>query len=328
MVGPGKIVDTVVFLDIDGVLNIGVKDQKGAPLLLNQSNVDYANAKRGGLKPTTSWFGGRQGLSGERLKVVERIVEFMDHDLGSSEETGTYHKFTCGNECHVSPVLVERMAQIVDACGDNRSMVLSSNWRRPMFEQKKTGLEEKVSKLLNKPFFFDATTRQQEEKTPGDRLACIGEYVEGLYAEGGAVPSRTLRILVLEDFFINPLQGWSCEGREIRCAGDVEEYLRQRAPKGADLAVKLIHPYDEWTTSTNMRMQVGAGLKLEDVREAEDFLARTSPVTSETSSSSLGKALHTVHDLTSLLHCLSPHENGALVKQVMPWITTHLPCTV
>jgi len=82
---------------------------------------------------------------------------------------------------------------------------------------------------------------------------------------------RDIRVVVLEDFHITPLNGWSCCGERMTSTQDVEKYLRKRLPSHMDAAVRLIHTYDQWTTNSGIHMRVGSGLTLKHFYDAIAF---------------------------------------------------------
>merc|ERR1719270_787706 len=117
-------------------------------------------------------------------------------------------------------------------------------------------------------------TPQCEEEVAADRLRSIGRHLESLSA-CGALP---LRVLVIDDFFLTPLSGWLCDDVEVSKAEDAEAYLRNCAPS-ADLRVKLVHTYASWETAAGLGVQVGCGITMAHLRQAEDFLeAELEPV--------------------------------------------------
>lgn len=282
-----QLIDTVIFVDVDGVLNVGARDQDDYPLLFNQSNVGYAVARR-----------GRSARSRTEQDCVDKLLSVSEREIGRGE-AATYMKFVCVQESHVSEVLAARLAAIVEKSGEGRSVVLSSNWRRPQHAKKVQQLEMEVSKHLGSSFHFDARTKQVEEKRAGDRLRCIGDYLEDL-CRARDLGKKPLKVLVLEDFFITPLDGWECDGMHVHSAMAAEAYLRGRAPN--QLEVKLVHTYDEWKTSSGLRVQIGAGLTQEHLEVAEAFLARATAAEA------------------------SEHERWAdCLATTMPWLSLHMP---
>jgi len=259
--------ETVIFVDIDGVLNVGVKDQDDAPLLFNDSNREFALGQR-----------GRRQANKHDEDCVQKLMSVATQCPPSHEEGSSYSDLTCAKGSHVSQVLSKRLAQIVQAAGPRKSVVLSSNWRKPQHAHRVRKLEAEVSRHLGSEFAFDARTRPAEERCAADRLRCIGDYVESLCSPKGRFhDGRPLRLLVLEDFFITPLDGWSCGNSDIDSTAAAEAYLLNRAPSSANVAAKLVHTYHEWCTPSGLRVQVGAGLTNLFFKQAIDFISAPVP---------------------------------------------------
>lgn len=238
--------DTLIFLDIDGVLNVGVRDASGGPLLLSEGNLALAR------RDHSPEFLGAHGDAVAKIKQVD--ARFGD--------------LACPGCDHFSPVLVRRFVDILRAAGPRSTVVLSSCWRRRMRGWRVKRLEREISEQLGTHFEFHEATESAEEKEPGDRLFCIGNYVAQRCASGNA---HDLRIVILEDFFIAPVDGWRCRGRRIHDVSSAEAYVRRRARRAAE--VKLVHCYEEWAMDSGVRVQVGAGLSEADVGATLQFLA-------------------------------------------------------
>jgi len=253
----------VIYVDVDGVLNVGARDFGEAPILLTEDSLNFA-AERD----------DNPFLSQATRCSVDRIASLAMQDLGDEEE-GTFCKLACPGSSQLSPVLIRRLAGLMQRAGPNRMVVLASNWRRGrQAGPKVAALEAALSQHLGYAFAFDAQTEgSSREKLASERLRCIGEHLRSLFANGCSF-DRPLRVLVLEDFFVTPLDGWLCEGVEVRTNADAEGYLRRCVPEEADLDVRLVHTYDEWQADSGLRVQVGTGLTLERCREAEQFLSK------------------------------------------------------
>lgn len=258
--------ETVIFVDVDGVLNVGVRDSDGvAPLLFNQSNRAFAISMKD------------QKLKAERdEECKEKLLSVMGRALPPKHQTGragdsTYSDLVCAKGSSISDALAAYFAEIIRAAGPQASVVLSSNWRKPAHIGRVRKLEEHVSKHLGSEFKFDGCTPFVEERCAADRLRCIGEHLKTMYAE--RTESRTpLRILLLEDFFVTPMDGWTCDGSTMDSVTAAEMYLRKQVPSEVDLSLKLVHTYDEWRTASGLRVQVGAGLCEHFTRQALAFL--------------------------------------------------------
>lgn len=249
---PRAAVGTVVFLDVDGVLNVGIKDPPMKPILLSTDNVSKALCSESAL-------GARiMGVCGRHQRGQAPGGGAAYSELASDASTG------------VSEVLVGRLAEVLRGAGDGRLVVLASSWRDPSHRPKVERLEQRISHALGEPFRFDDTTRVCKDSSPAARLACIGDYVSDHC--GGWQSSA--RVLVLEDFHINPLGGWSVDGLPVRGAADVEAYLKSRAPPTSDLSVLLLHTVDQWTSAEGLLEQIGGGLSWQDVERAMKFFAQ------------------------------------------------------
>jgi len=247
--------DTLIFVDVDGVLNVGVKDPGKSPVSFNEANVNFAEKLLG------------QGIKDE---CARRLIAVHRKQVGNGEQEGTtYAKFLALQDVDVSDVLVSRLAQIITAAGDRRTVVLSSNWRRPQHAKAVAKLEECIGKHLGqKHFTFDSRTAMKEESAPQLRLCLIGEYIAEYCSKH---PGTRVRALVLEDFYISAIDNWTCTGgAKVDCVNSAEKFLRNRAP-AADLAVKLCYTYDQFE-ERKLWLQVGTGLNADHLCQALSFL--------------------------------------------------------
>jgi len=247
----------LVFVDIDGVLNIGISDPgHGSPLSCNPDNVCKANKIGEATRlRSTSW---------QRLLAVSgRHVD---------TENSTYGDL-CEGSGHLANIFVERLAALLAAAETQGEVicVLSSTWRVKNMKGVRQ-LEEGVSKHMGKQWCFDAMTDAEERGNPSGRLENIGNFLtqwvktyEGTF--------DTARALVLEDFHITPLNGWSLRGMSMTCEQDVEAYLYERLPPLVEnVAVRFVHTFDQWTTASGMDIHVGSGLTSKHFRGAMDFV--------------------------------------------------------
>mmetsp|Transcript_68128 Transcript_68128/g.221847 ORF Transcript_68128/g.221847 Transcript_68128/m.221847 type:complete len:302 (-) Transcript_68128:190-1095(-) len=267
--------DTMIFVDVDGVLNVGARDDGGAPLMLNCDGIEDA---------TKLW--GKHEKHPMR-DTIERLVSISRRPLDHGEDA-TFSKLASVGSSEVSDVLIGRLAELIRAAGERRMVVLSSRWKS--HRKRVQRLEEVISLHLKAPFTFDAKTATDRLMTPEGRLESIGDFLAGLCEWRGKKGLRgKLRALVLEDFHINPMGGWSCGGALIPSVDAAERYLRQRLPPAADaetcssgsepmmLEVKLVHTYTEWKTPGGLRVQVGTGLTMKYFCEAARALGKGVP---------------------------------------------------
>jgi len=253
----GDDLHTVIYLDVDGVLNVTARDGRAA-LLFSEKNLQFARMQAKGwgfLRPTVK-------------DTVERLISIAKHKLGHGEG-GTYAALATRGDLPVAPVLVERVARLIRAAGPRRTVVLASSWRLPKHKANVARLEREISRHLGEEFTFDARTPIREDGTPQQRLECIGDSIRGLAvgSEGAG-----LRVLVLDDFFGARLQGLSLGGEAADSAEGAERYLQGCCQASGKVSVRVVQPLDEWATSRGTRVQVGMGLTTEHFCRAMCFL--------------------------------------------------------
>jgi len=247
---------TLLFVDIDGVLNIGISDPGyGSALSCNSDNICRANKVSAATRARcTSW----QRL----LAASNRHADDGDSTYGD----------LCEGSAHLANIFVERLAALLAAAETQGRVicVLSSTWRVKNMKGVRQ-LEEGVSKHMGKQWCFDAMTDAEERGNPSGRLENIGNFLtqwvktyEGTF--------DTARALVLEDFHITPLNGWALHGMNMTCEQDVEAYLYNSLPPLKDVAVRFVHTFDQWTTASGMDIHVGSGLTSKHFRGAMDFV--------------------------------------------------------
>lgn len=252
---PPRFVDTVLFVDVDGVLNVSVRDGVGRPLSLSSENLEIArNFVRDGV----------HNASGEKL------VDVSKRQAGASEED--YAALASDASSGVSDVLVSRLVQLIKAAGKRCKVVLSSSWRLPKYAKSKANLETLISKHLGEKFTFDGATDLVPDFGAEGRLRTLGDAIAKLCSKSKRrFVAKHLRVLVLEDFFIAALGVWSCGGMVMDSVETIEEHLRHRAPPGIDLDVRVVHTYDSWTHDGE-GVEVGSGLTRNHFSRAMDFL--------------------------------------------------------
>mmetsp|Transcript_73866 Transcript_73866/g.208509 ORF Transcript_73866/g.208509 Transcript_73866/m.208509 type:complete len:296 (+) Transcript_73866:29-916(+) len=253
-------IDTLLFVDVDGVLNIGIGDPGDAAVYFNGDNVQKAQQL---------WEEGK-GQSGE---LVERLISTYNREVHG--EGATCAKFLSSQKVHVSPELLSRLATIIQAAGDECTVVLSSTWRHPKHAKRVRLLEEALSSDLGYAFTFHArTSLVPDNKYPYERLRTIGDFVEEYGKQHPGSSQHKWRVLVLDDFHIHALDGgWSLDGALMDSVGAAEAYLRTRIPASPDsVPVKIVHTFESWTTPSGLDMRVGIGLTQEHLCSAMKFL--------------------------------------------------------
>jgi len=251
--------DTLIFLDIDGVLNIGIGDPDGAPLQFSEDNAERALAR----------YDQRDCLPRSQRTAVERIVATYCREIGPCEND-QYSKLLSAPDIALNDVLVGRLARIIEAAGPRCQVVLSSTWRMPRHTRRARQVEAALSRHLGRYFTFDARTAIRDDSTPELRLQCIGDFAAEHCKKAPWL--KKLRLLVLEDFHTTPFGAWRCGGQQMGSAGAVERHLRSRVPACVDASARLVHTYDEWTTDSGLFVQLGCGLTREHFNRALDFL--------------------------------------------------------
>jgi len=250
--------DTWLFVDLDGVVNIGIKDDEGGMLDFNATNLSRARK-------------GQGFLCCPGNPAARRILSVSNSALGHGEDA-TYTKFMATPQLHASDTLIDRLAQLITAAGSRRKVVLTSRWRLQQYAQHLLQIEDAISHSLGKPFSFDDRTPPCQDTQADQRLSLIGSYIaEHCNPSQQGTP---VRVLVLEDFHATPLNGWKCDGINITSAQAVEQYLRGRFSDPSSASVRLLHTYDEWTTKDGLSVQIGAGLTMNHFCRGLGFLGQ------------------------------------------------------
>lgn len=301
--------DTLIFVDADGVINVGVRDcPDQAPFLLCDVSVEKARlraARAMQLNPQHP----------ERNIASEAIEAVADRSLLAQHgEKGTYFEFaTSPSDGDISRELVWRLAEIIRLAKNQGNpsrcqVVLSSSWRKPAHVERRVRLEQKLGEALGgetgrRSFAFDAITRLGKDD-PADRMKQIGDFVEQ-FARRRENEARAqgrspggLRVLVFDDFTASPVEKWwipeggapggplaflglpmgdvgGAQGTYVNSIEDAEAYLIARSERASPNAVclaKLVHTFEEFKTTFGEVVRVGTGLTKARVGEAVEFL--------------------------------------------------------
>jgi hypothetical protein len=264
-VGEEGDIETLIFVDVDGVLNVAIKDPGQKALELSAGNVTIAR---------DNW-DNRGRLNEDFRSSVEQVVATCERHLEDSADTLAEHASRDGTS--LSELLLWRLAQIIRSAGSNSLVVLSSSWRNE--RRRVQQLEEALGRHLGGCFSFGAHTDACEESgAPEVRLQSIALFVEQHCARKPPTSrAGRLRVLVLDDFHIRPFD-WSCEEVNIDGPQAVEQFLRSRARAPIQVCLELVHPYDEWVNAAGLSVQVGTGLTDAHLRRALRFLGGEYPV--------------------------------------------------
>lgn len=254
----GAPVDTLIFVDVDGVLNIGIEDPGEKPL-----DFDFRNVQRA----LEMW-----GAPGDwpAFDATERIVSTYHHDVGHGESS-TFAEYQSSTSLGACEKLVGRLAQLIQVAGDRCAVVLSSSWRHPRYTKKRRQLEHMLLGCLGQSFAFHAATALVPDVTPEMRLRTIGDFIAD---HGKQLPCSPggLRVLVLEDFHITAMDGWLCGEVPMDSTAAAERYLLSRIPAFVKASVKLVHTFGSWTTPSGLVVRVGTGLTKDHLCQAMKFL--------------------------------------------------------
>jgi hypothetical protein len=242
--------ETLIFLDADGVVNVGIRDMPGqSPLLLCESNLDRCRQQ--------------SPCAGPSLIITSAAARCPGHG-----DEGNYAKFaTTSGSSDISPIFAERAAEILRLAGPKAVLVLSSSWRK--YQNRVEALEAALTKFSDRTITFDARTKSGGDE-PEKRLQAIGEFVSE-YSENRDPMAGPLRVVVLEDFAATHPKQWKY-ANGLRSIEGVEDFWRKSSSQPDQTFVKLIHTYDEWHLENGTQVQIGCGLTCAKVSEAERFL--------------------------------------------------------
>eukprot|EP00405_Crypthecodinium_cohnii_P020390 CAMPEP_0206478194 /NCGR_PEP_ID=MMETSP0324_2-20121206/35886_1 /ASSEMBLY_ACC=CAM_ASM_000836 /TAXON_ID=2866 /ORGANISM="Crypthecodinium cohnii, Strain Seligo" /LENGTH=352 /DNA_ID=CAMNT_0053954409 /DNA_START=412 /DNA_END=1471 /DNA_ORIENTATION=+ len=313
-------VDTVFFVDIDGVLNVGIRDGHQSPLLLDKKSIESA---------LSLW--EARAKHPER-NSIERLASVVRSEIGQGEASGvTYDTFACSSSRQFSDVLVNRFAKLLSVAGwqppAQRSVgdgcataVLTSTWRAPQYRSRLGQLEACVGKHLGTEFAFDDMTQLREEHSPEGRIRSIRSYLQAMCEErleDSVAKNRTLRVVVLDDFYNRPLQSVNVAGRAVDSALQLERALSACIPEGLDVQIKVLHTFTEWTTDSNLQVQVGCGICEDHLQEGIEFLESTMGDHMEHSTTDGESSTATVEHCESEPASLPSSPDATAVKEVM-----------
>lgn len=246
---------TLIFVDVDGVLNVGLSQGETNTLMLSLRNMALAR---------------RVQLDGRASKASKDAAESLFNLAAAplSGEAGTLQKYMCPDH-GISDLLVERLAKLLLAAGPSAHVVLSSSWRHERHAAKRDLLERKISKCIGQSFSFHGVTDTgRKEHTGGDRLELLGDYLEE-YSQ--RIPrDQHLRILVLDDFFLCPM-GWTVGEKLVQTQEEMNDYIKSRAKNPLFAQVKIVNTYDEWTMRLG-KLHASIGLQMSMYVDAMNFL--------------------------------------------------------
>ncbi|CAE7369400.1 tubd1 [Symbiodinium natans] len=126
-------VDTILFVDVDGVLNVGIQDSGNAPILLKTDELNLARDLCAA------------GYAGRDAETARRICALASH---SADHAGGITYEALASQDHLSKVLLGRLALLIQEAGSQCHVVLSSSWRKKQHAGKRKVLPANL-KLTN-----------------------------------------------------------------------------------------------------------------------------------------------------------------------------------
>jgi len=253
---PAEGEETLILLDVDGVLNVGLHDAGRRPVVFTHDNLRLARRMVGRIDP-----------------VAQRLREVAARSLEHHGEDDTYEKLVADTD-DLSELLVSRLARLIRAAGPACHVVLSSTWRNPQHAEQARQLENCIAKHLDRPFAFSARTAIRPEPGAMDRLECLGEYISEFCQKRASAENgrRRLRILVVDDFCATPLSCRSSQGSFIDCSQAAEDFLQAQAGAKSIVLVRVVHTVESWVAFSGNSVAVGCGLTMQHFSNAMQFL--------------------------------------------------------
>ena len=154
-------IETILFVDVDGVLNVGIYDPSDAPILLKSSELSLAreivNMDYRGFDSATAY------------KICALAATPTEPESESTFES-------LASQDQLSKVLVGRLSELIRDAGPKCHVVLSSSWRKKQHMKRRLRLEQDLSEALGRYFEFDAFTQLSPELHAGDRLEVIRSW--------------------------------------------------------------------------------------------------------------------------------------------------------
>jgi len=245
---------TLIFVDVDGVLNVGLSDD-GGPLSFDEANLSIARKSRKGT--------GNSQIADKLLGTIR-----MQHS--SDDRRSTFADFVCRDDLNVCDIFVHRLVKILSAAGDKRRVILSSSWRNSDNALRVKKLQNIIGNYLGDKFEFDDTLPREVERGGEDRLRLIGEYMA---TYGKNTPSAiNMQALVLDDFSYQPIRNFTCGGTAVDSLESAEAYLAACPPAAISATVRIIHTYNNLLLPCGEVVDTGAGISKQHLTEALAFL--------------------------------------------------------
>ncbi|OLP94744.1 Tubulin delta chain [Symbiodinium microadriaticum] len=206
--------DTILFVDVDGVLNVGIQDDGNAPILLKTNELDLARELCAA------------GYNGRDADTARRICALASH---AADCFGSITYEALASQDQLSKVLLGRLALLIQEAGNRCHVVLSSSWRKKQHAGRRKVLEEELSQCLGRPFVFDGVTALLlPERHAVHRLAAIRMYLSD-FAQKDRFTAN-VKVVVIDDFFLSPVSGWDCGDTSCQIGDALWPALAQERP--------------------------------------------------------------------------------------------------
>mmetsp|Transcript_73867 Transcript_73867/g.208512 ORF Transcript_73867/g.208512 Transcript_73867/m.208512 type:complete len:294 (+) Transcript_73867:29-910(+) len=252
-------IDTLLFVDVDGVLNVGIEDPQSKKAI-SFSDVNVRKSMK---------MAEEDACDDGSREIAEKIRYVRDREVGHGEGS-TYARFTSSASGVCEP-MAARLAQLIQVAGDSCVVVLTSSWRHPRHAKSLQELERCLAGHLGRDFAFRHRTSPARDDTPERRLRAIGDFIAAFDSQP-CCSARRWRVLVLEDFHITAMDGWLCAEAPMDSTAAAESYLLSRIPAFVKASVKLVHTFGSWTTPSGLVVRVGTGLTNDHHCKAMKFL--------------------------------------------------------
>lgn len=252
--------DTILFVDVDGVLNVGIYDPFDAPILLKSSELSMAR------EIVAMDYRGFDSATAYKICALAATPT-------DPESTTTFEALASHDQ--LSKVLVGRLSELIEEAGPKCHVVLSSSWRKKQHLKRRERLEQDLSEALGRYFTFHDVTQLTPELHAGDRLQAIRSYLQDFACAN--LCGAELKVIVVDDFFLSPLSyadPFRITNGELHTLEEVEDFLLQPlSDMGVEASAKVLHCYRKVTTTNGLVLQVGMGLSNGLLKDAKEFLS-------------------------------------------------------
>lgn len=128
--------DTILFVDVDGVLNVGIYDPFDAPILLKSSELSVAREIVA------------MDYRGFDSATAYKICALANAPADEDAKGTTFEALASQDQ--LSKVLVGRLSELIQDAGPKCHVVLSSSWRKRQHLKRREKLELDLSEALGR----------------------------------------------------------------------------------------------------------------------------------------------------------------------------------